>query len=62
MLTDHSLGLAENRRHAEDRRRFLCQLAAQIFGLFLSAVCLWAVWRIGGDFVSPMPSADMGAW
>jgi hypothetical protein len=60
-MRNYSLGWAENRRRAEDRRRFRCQLAAQIFGLFLSAVCLWAVWHIGGDFVSHMPSADMGA-
>jgi len=60
-MPDHSIGWAENRRRA-DLRRMRFDLAAQIFGLFLSAVCLWAVWRIGGDFVSHMPSADMGAW
>ncbi len=58
-MRDHSLGWSANRRRDRIAR---ARLAAQIFGLFLSAVCLWAVWRIGGDFVSPMPSADMGAW
>jgi glucose dehydrogenase len=58
-MRNYSLGWSANRR--ADRKARIDR-AAQIFGIALSLVCLWAVWRIGWDFVEHMPSADMGAW
>jgi len=58
-MRNYSLGWSANRRRDRIAR---ARIAAQLFTIALSIVCLWAVWRIGGDFVSHMPSADMGAW
>jgi hypothetical protein len=59
MLGRYSLGWSANRR--ADRKARIDR-AAQIFGIALSLVGLWAFWHLGWDFVEHMPSADMGAW
>jgi glucose dehydrogenase len=58
-MPDRSLGWTANRRAG---RKACARLAAQIFVIGLSLVCLWAVWSIGWDFVEHMPAADLGAW
>lgn len=62
-MRNHSIGWAANRLLAKQRREARSRIAAQVFGIFLSIVCLWAVWHIGCDFIDHIaPAADMGAW
>lgn len=63
-MRSHSLGWAANRLLAEQRREARARIAAQVFGIFLSAVSLWGAWQIGCNFIDHvmMPAADLGAW